>query len=123
MEFLYNLFHSGIIDDLDFNNLLMLLRDKAGDKDKQKAYSKIYRDFLLEKELKAFDYPNTVESTSKDKSICIIDNSIITDFKQIDMKTKNEDYGLSHLDQEFDSTDKYINSSKLLDVSNQIIFI
>lgn len=39
------------------------------------------------------------------------------------MKTKNEDYGLSHLDQEFDSTDKYINSSKLLDLSNQIIFI
>lgn len=123
MEFLYNLLDSGIIDDLDFNNLLMLLRDKAGDKDKQKAYSKIYRDFLLEKEFKAFDYPNTVESTSKDKSICIIDNSIITDFKQIDMKTKNEDYGLSHLDQEFDSTDKYINSSKLLDLSNQIIFI
>ena len=108
MEFLYNLFHSGIIDDLDFNNLLMLLRDKAGDKDKQKAYSKIYRDFLLEKEFKAFDYPNTVEGTSKDKSICIIDNNIIADFKQIDMKTKNEDYDLAHPYQEFDSVDTSI---------------
>jgi hypothetical protein len=123
MEFLYNLFHSGIIDDLDFNNLLILLRDKAGDKDKQKAYSKIYRDFLLEKEFKAFDYSNNVESTSKDKSICIIDNSIITDFKQIDMRTKNDDYDLAHLDQEFDSADTSINSSKLPDMSNQIIFI
>lgn len=123
MEFLYNLFHSGIIDDLDFNNLFMLLRDKAGDKDKERAYSKIYRNFLLKKGFSAFDYPNNVESTSKDKSICIIDNSIITDFKQIDMKNKNEDYDLANQDQEFDSAYTSINSSKLTDVSNQIIFI
>lgn len=108
MEFLYNLFDSSIIDDLDFNTLLMLLRDKAGDKDKEKEYSKIYRSFLLDKRFKAFDYPNTVEGTSKDKSICIIDNNIIADFKQIDMKTKNEDYDLAHPYQEFDSVDTSI---------------
>lgn len=123
MEFLHNLYNSSIIDDLDFNNLLMLLRDKAGDKDKEKAYSKIYRDFLCDKGFSAFDYPNNVESTSKDKSICIIDNNIITDFKQIDMKNKNEDYDLANQDQEFDSAYTSINSSKLPDMSNQIIFI
>lgn len=123
MEFLYNLFDSSIIDDLDFNDLLMLLRDKARDKDKQKAYSKIYRSFLLEKGFNAFDYPNTVEGTSKDKSICIIDNNIIADFKQIDIKTKNEDYGIANQYQEFDSVDTAIKSSKLPDLSNQIIFI
>lgn len=75
LKFADVLLNAHVIDSINYLQLVKTLRSHAADVNKDFAYSKIYRELLLDKGYVALDYPNDIEGEGK--SICIFDNSII----------------------------------------------
>lgn len=72
---------AGYADDKAVENLKAKLRTVAGDKDKNRKYSKIIRDYLLSLGYSAFTYTNTKEV--KERCICIFDSAAIQDMRDV----------------------------------------
>lgn len=75
LKFAEVLLNASVIDSVGYSQLVKTLRSHAADTNKDFAYSKIYRELLLNRDYVALDYPNDIEGEGK--SICIFDNSII----------------------------------------------
>lgn len=72
---------AGYADDKAVENLKAKLRTVAGDKDKNRKYSKIIRDYLLSLGYSAFTYTNTKEV--KERCICIFDSAVVQDMRDV----------------------------------------